>query len=254
MPRMPYPPLHRPLRIRLIPLLVFVGVMTFGVRVHEIQLHIPMPSLGVTPSQANETASKEEAKDKEAKTDKNSEKEKGKEHGAAGENDLGPKPAPTQAPPPPMPPEKASMEVLRTLTGRREELDSRAKALDEREALLKITETRMDQKLAELRGLQTQLDAILDKLQQEQKNRLDSLISIYEKMKPQEASKILSAMDMPVLLDVMQAMKNQKVALILAAMDPTRAREITMALAKRQELSRMGGSPSPNAEPPAAKP
>ena len=76
------------------------------------------------------------------------------------------------------------VDVLQQLAKRREELDLRARQLDERQALIQAAEQRMDQKIAELK----------------------SLVKMYENMKTKAAAKLLADMDKDVLLDVVDRM------------------------------------------------
>jgi len=53
------------------------------------------------------------------------------------------------------------VDVLQQLAKRREELDLRARQLDEREALIQAAEQRMEQKMAELKALQATVEDLL---------------------------------------------------------------------------------------------
>ena len=128
------------------------------------------------------------------------------------------------------------VDVLQQLAKRREELDVRARQLDEREALVQAAEQRMEQKMAELKALQATVEALLQKRSDEQEAELKSLVKTYENMKPKAAAKVFEEMDMDVLLDVVERMNERKVAPILALVTPTRAKEITFELAQRRQL------------------
>lgn len=128
------------------------------------------------------------------------------------------------------------VDVLQQLAKRRQELDQRARQLDEREALVKAAEQRMEQKMAELRALQTTVEELLKKRDAADEQQLASLVKIYENMKPQAAAQVFEEMDMDVLLDVVSRMKERKVAPILALVSPTRAKELTYELMQRRQL------------------
>src|SRR5262249_35221453 len=53
------------------------------------------------------------------------------------------------------------VDVLQQLSKRRQELDLRARQLDDREALIQAAEQRMDQKMAELKALQANLQDLM---------------------------------------------------------------------------------------------
>lgn len=128
------------------------------------------------------------------------------------------------------------VDVLQQLAKRREELDLRARQLDEREALIQAAEQRMDQKMAELKALQATLEDLTKKHSDAQEAELKSLVKTYENMKPKAAAKVFEEMDMDVLLDVAERMSERKLAPILAQVTPTRAKEITFELAQRRQL------------------
>jgi flagellar motility protein MotE (MotC chaperone) len=113
-------------------------------------------------------------------------------------------------------------EVFQRLTERREELDRRARELD--------------QKVAELTELRTNIEGLLRQVDEKQTAQLESLVKIYETMKPKDAARIFEALEMPVLLDVMERMREGKSAPILAAMDPLKAKEVTASLVERRAL------------------
>jgi flagellar motility protein MotE (MotC chaperone) len=126
--------------------------------------------------------------------------------------------------------------VLQQLSKRRTELDARARQLDEREALVAAAEQRMDQKMAELKAMQSTLQDLLKQRSAAEEAQLLSLVKIYENMKPQAAAGVFEELDMDILLEVVSRMKERKVAPILALMTPTRAKELTFELAQRQQL------------------
>jgi flagellar motility protein MotE (MotC chaperone) len=128
------------------------------------------------------------------------------------------------------------VDVLQQLSKRRIELDAKARELDEREALVAAAEQRMDQKMAELKAMQSTLQDLLKKRSDAEETQLQSLVKIYENMKPKAAAGVFEELDMDILLEVVARMKERKVAPILAMMTPTKAKELTFELAQRQQL------------------
>jgi flagellar motility protein MotE (MotC chaperone) len=143
----------------------------------------------------------------------------------------------------------AEVELLQTLAARRNELDQRAQTVEQREALLKVGEDRMNQKVAELAALKADIEKLLSMRKSKEEAELNNLVKIYEAMKPREAATIFDGLDMPVLLDVVEKMKDQKIAPIFAQMKPERAREVTARLAERRKLP---PTPPPSALQPAS--
>ena len=121
-------------------------------------------------------------------------------------------------------------ELLQHFADRRAEIDRRSREVEQREALLIAAERRIDQKITELERVRSDIQKLMQQGDARQAAQLDSLVKIYETMKPKEAARIFEEMDMPVLLGVVERMKEQKTAPILAAMDPVKAKEVTAAL------------------------
>lgn len=128
------------------------------------------------------------------------------------------------------------LELLQSLAKRRDELDSRERSLGEREAMIAATEKRLDDKLAELKQVQFTIEELVKRHDADQKAKLESLVKIYENMKPKDAAQIFEELEMDVLLDVVEGMKERKVAPILAVMNPSKAQEVTLELSQRRAL------------------
>ena len=143
---------------------------------------------------------------------------------------------PMTAPPPDADASPAELDVLKQLSDRREQLEKRSRDLDTREQLMKVTEQRVDQKIKEMETLRAQLQSMVSTANEAQQAQLDNLVKIYETMKPDEAARIFEALDMPTLLGVIQRMKPKSTAPIMAKMAPEKAKDITVALTKQDQL------------------
>src|SRR3546814_4430099 len=66
--------------------------------------------------------------------------------------------------------------------------------------------------------------------------QMQSLVKIYESMKPKDAARIFEELDMEVLLEVVERMKERKTAPILAEMNPERAKTVTRSEEHTSEL------------------
>ncbi|WP_431308524.1 MotE family protein, partial [Azospirillum oryzae] len=127
-----------------------------------------------------------------------------------------------------------NQELLQHFAERRAEIERRTKEMEQREALLAAAEKRIEQKVAEMEKTKSDIQKLMAQGDEKQSAQLESLVKIYETMKPKEAARIFEELDMPVLLGVIQKMKEQKTAPILAAMDPVKAKEVTSALVERR--------------------
>lgn len=224
----------------ILPALIFVGVLTLGLRVDEVwnaatsgtiaqaaraETKPDSPPAITTPAPAAQAPAG--GVDKPADSGKT---DAGK---SAADISVPSMPAAASADDETSP---AEMEVLKQLANRRDELDKRAHTLDTRESLIKVGEQRVDQKIKEMESLRLQLQAMVDQINGAQQTQLENLVKIYETMKPAEAAKIFESLDMPVLLGVIQRMKPKSTAPIMAAMAPEKAKEVTIALTKQDQL------------------
>ncbi len=134
----------------------------------------------------------------------------------------------------------ADYETLQQLRKRREELDARTRALDDRQVIIGAEEVKLQERLKELQALQSKLEQEAADRQKEQEAAWDNLVTLYEAMKPRDAATIFDDLDMPVLIELARRMNERKAAAILSAMQPDRARDLTAPLAQLASPSNKG--------------
>ena len=144
---------------------------------------------------------------------------------------------------------KGEAQVLEDLAERRAALDARERDLAMREQLMGVTEKRVAERVAELKDLETRLNALLAQRDEQEEVQLASLVKTYEAMKPADAAKIFNKLDRTVLLNVASRMKPAKIGAVLAAMDPARAQDLTVMLAKRMSVTKPVAAVAPAAVP-----
>jgi flagellar motility protein MotE (MotC chaperone) len=157
------------------------------------------------------------------------------------------------AAPPLQPVSDAERGLLLDLRHRRDMLDARARAQEQRDAVMAAAEKKLAARVAELNALQAKLEALEAARQSHDSANWASLVRIYETMKPRDAATIFDALDMQVLLGVLDRMSERKAAPILAAMQPDRARLATQLLAELRTRSvTPAGEPQAGLPPGAA--
>jgi flagellar motility protein MotE (MotC chaperone) len=127
----------------------------------------------------------------------------------------------------------SEVDVLTSLSRRRAELDARARDQDMRENVLAATEKRIDDKIAALKQLQSQIGQMLGQRDTAQEKQIASLVKTYSAMKPKDAARIFNGLDDAVLIEVAQQMKSDALAPVLAAMNAEAAQKLTVRLASR---------------------
>ena len=75
---------------------------------------------------------------------------------------------------------------------------------------------------------------------EQEEERVQSLVKIYEGMKPKEAGRIFETLDIDTLLLVAERMKERKLAPIMAAIDPEKAKELTVKISTGRKLPTPG--------------
>lgn len=228
----------------ILPLMMFLGVLIVGVRAGDMWDSVTSGKIFQAVSPAHAAASEtQNNKASDTQASKPQDAKPPETQPAA----VAPSPPATEAKPAdtPLPPSQSGasddssnqeMDLVKQLSNRRDQLEKRSHDLDTREALIHVAEQRVDQKIKEMEKLRAQLQTLINQGNAAQQAQLDNLVKIYETMKPQEAAKIFETLEMPVLLGVVQKMKPQRTASIMAAMNPEKAKEITVALTKQDQL------------------
>jgi flagellar motility protein MotE (MotC chaperone) len=131
---------------------------------------------------------------------------------------------------------QSEIDLLQQLAVRRETIETREREINMREGLLKAAESRIDKKVQEMKLLQGTVEKLIGTYSEQQAAKVASLVKIYENMKPKDAARIFEELDMDTLLLVAERMKERSLAPIMANMDPSKARDVTVDLARRRQL------------------
>lgn len=132
-------------------------------------------------------------------------------------------------------PSGAELEVLKSLSQRRQALDKRARDLQLRENLLKAAEQRVSARIAELKAIEKRIETELKKSDKARDAEYAKLVTLYSKMKPKKAAKIFDRLEIGVLTDLVRRMKPRTISAIFAAMTPSVAERVTMEIARQEE-------------------
>ena len=132
------------------------------------------------------------------------------------------------------------IKILQQLAKRREIIEARLEELNVREGLLGAAEKRIDKKIQEMKNLELAIKKLIKTHDDQEDLKIQSLVKIYENMKPKDAARIFGELDINTLLKVAERMKERKLAPIMAKMNPERAKEMTVALTKLRNLPMPG--------------
>ncbi len=128
------------------------------------------------------------------------------------------------------------LDILQSLSARREKLEQWEEEVRMKENLLEATEVRISKRIEEIETLEKNVRELLEQYEKQEESNIRSLVKIYESMKPKEAARIFDEVEMPVLLMVVDRMKERKAAPILAKMNPLKAKALTVELAEERKL------------------
>jgi len=124
-------------------------------------------------------------------------------------------------------------EVLLNLRSMKEDLDLRAKALDERQRSIDEAEAAIAGRINELESLVAKLQ---EQLQQEQglkSKKIKKLAAVYSSMKPEKAAPVITQMELDTVVQMFARMDDKQVGKILSFMPPEKAVSITQALTRQ---------------------
>jgi flagellar motility protein MotE (MotC chaperone) len=146
----------------------------------------------------------------------------------------------------------SEVDVLTSLSKRRAALDARERALETQQDLIVAAEKRIDDKIASLKTLQSQIKTLLAERDVVQQKQLDSLVKTYSSMKPRDAARIFNNLDEAVLVSVASQLKPDVLAAILGQMQSEPAQKLTVKLADRLKLADPPAAAAPVPAPPQA--
>ncbi|MET0182639.1 MAG: hypothetical protein ABW199_07115 [Caulobacterales bacterium] len=149
---------------------------------------------------------------------------------------------------------QAEVQVLQALGARRQALDARAGEVDTESALLSAAEQRLDQRLAELRRLESSVSTLLGQLDEQQAVRINNLVDVYQRMRAKDAAAVFDTLDEDTLVLVASRMRQQNLAEVMGRMDPLRARRLTQLLAELSRQTRDGAAVLAQSQPQPQQP
>ena len=232
------------MRFRILPLLVIVAALSFGVRFGDFVT-------GVSQGSGSAVAQEAQEPPMDKMMDKGDAKEKEMMAGDADTEMQAPPTSPSERPDlsagetiewrdsgeTDLENTSIRLELFEDLRVRRKEIERQKRELSVREALLKTAEQELNQKYEELVSLKAEIETLLAQQSEEEQKRIASLVKIYEGMKPKDAARIFNTLDLDILLAVVGRMSERKSAPIIAGMSPERAKTLTTMLMDQKTLT-----------------
>jgi len=151
-------------------------------------------------------------------------------------------------PSPEQPVSASERAILERLQSRRQELDARAREMDIRESLLKAAEKRVESRVEELKGVESQISTATEQKSEAEAARFKGIITMYEAMKPKDAAKVFDRLEMPVLFQIASQIAPRKMSDILGLMSPEAAERLTVEMAHRASPDKAASAELPKIE------
>ena len=190
-------------KIRLLPVFIFVAVLTVSVKLNNIFDLYNNPAqktLSISPAQA---LAEEKANSDTAELSKVlNQGDKAAANAAAGT----PASAFTQS----------EILILQELAERREALDIRANEIDK--------------KIKQLKAYEQKLQKLINKYSEQEQENIASLVKLYTSMKPKDAARIFNTLDMNITVALLKGMKPSSSSAILSQMNSEKAKAVTSEL------------------------
>lgn len=234
--------MNRSLKIRILPLTIFFAAFMLTVKVGSVWTGLGGSAVG-TIAVAGADAQQAEPTPGAKPQEKTQEKPQEKSGDTAGKEPPEKQAAKKQAPKKqanvaddPALLTQSEISVLQQLADRRSAIEAREQGIGQRVALMKAAERRIDKKIEDLQALRVAVEGLLKTHDGQQAKRMQSLVKIYEAMKPKDAARIFEELDLDTLLLVAERMKERKLAPIMAKMNPKTAKTMTVELTKLRKL------------------
>ena len=128
---------------------------------------------------------------------------------------------------------QASETMLAAFRAREERLLAREAAVEDRARALGVAETEIEEKLAALADAEASLGTMLDVAKTAASDDLAQLTTVYETMKPAEASAIFAQMDPYLAAGFLGMMRPEAAAAVMAGLEPATAYAISALIAGR---------------------
>ena len=126
------------------------------------------------------------------------------------------------------------------LDERKRQIDAKEQELAKLEEELQKHSAEVERRLASLEEVRTKISQKLEDKVKLDQQKVESLVSVYQNMKPVQAARIIESMNEDLAVEVLSKMKNKAAAEIVNLMNPDRAKKISEHFAGFREPAGTG--------------
>lgn len=133
-------------------------------------------------------------------------------------------------------PSRGLQELAASLNARERALERREAAHQQKEKDLALAEQRLEQRLAELEKLRTDMSELLEGMDEDREARIVALVKAVENMRAKQAAALLQQTEPELAAAVLDRMGRMKAGRAMAAMNPRTAAGLAALLTRPVEL------------------
>ncbi len=124
-------------------------------------------------------------------------------------------------------------QVAQDLLQKSRDLDDREDEIEVKSQAMLVIRDQLKEDLDKLNELKDELSVLVEKVDEQEEERLNQVVKVYETMKAKRAAEIFNRLHLSVIMQVATRMREAKLADILASMEPDKAQVITAHLTAR---------------------
>jgi flagellar motility protein MotE (MotC chaperone) len=128
-------------------------------------------------------------------------------------------------------------QILLSLTERKRQLDERDSLLNQREEQLRMLRDNIQHQVAELKRLQTEIEASMEAKKAQDADNLKKVVVLYNGMDPKKAAQKLQVVEPRVAMQILMAMNQRKAAQVLQELPSDNAKKITEEIVRKVPLA-----------------
>lgn len=129
-------------------------------------------------------------------------------------------------------------QILLSLRARKQQLDERDTMLNQREEQLRALRDNIQQQVAQLKKLQSKIEASMEAKKAQDAKNLQKIVNLYNGMDPVKAATQLATLEPKVAVEILMGMNQRKAAQVLEALPPDKAKQITETIVAKQPIAK----------------
>ena len=127
--------------------------------------------------------------------------------------------------------------ILLNLMERKRQLDERDTLLNQREEQLRALRDNIQQQVAELKRLQSEIEASMEAKKAQDAENLQKVVNLYNGMDPARAAEKLGTLEPKIAVQILMGMNQRKAAQLLQELPADKAKRITESIVSKAPIA-----------------